>query len=100
VSSGKFVIDRGYDIYFETEANRQKFLDNLPQAIDLALTGDIIEDAFKNKLELSIPKAKYTAYAFGTLEGLFGSAVAFQAELDPVLGYSLQAIITNAVTGY
>ncbi|MCX5784591.1 MAG: phage tail tube protein [Elusimicrobia bacterium] len=100
VSSGRFAIEGGYEIYFETEANRQKFLDNLPQAIDLALTGDIIEDAFKSKLELSIPKAKYTAYAFGTLEGLFGSAVAFQAELDPALGYSLQAVLTNGVTGY
>ncbi len=100
VSSGRFAIEGGYEIFFETEANRQKFLDNLPQAINLALTGDIIEDAFKNKLELSIPKAKYTAYAFGGLEGLFGSAVAFRAEVDPALGYSLQAILTNGVTGY
>ena len=100
LSSGRFVIEGGYEIFFETEANRQKFLDNLPQAIDIALTGDIIEDAFKNKLELSIPKARYTAYAFGALEGLFGSAVSFQAELDPALGYSLQAILTNGVTGY
>jgi len=100
ISSGRFGIEGGYEIYFETEANRQKFLDNLPQAIDIALTGDIIEDAFKNKLALSIPKAKYIAYAFGTLEGLFGSAVSFQAEVDPALGYSLQATLTNAVTGY
>ena len=77
-----------------------KFLENLPQAIDIALTGDTIEDAFKNKLELSVPKAKYTAYGFGTLEGLLGAAVTFQAELDPALGYSFQAVLTNAVTGY
>lgn len=100
LSTGKFAIEGGYEIYFETEANRQKFIDNLPQAVEIALTGDVIEDAFRNKLELSIPKAKYTAYGFGTLEGLLGAAVAFQAELDPTLGYSLQATLTNAVAGY
>lgn len=100
VSTGRFVIEGGYEIYFETEANRQKFLDNLPQAVDVALTGGVIEDAFMNKLELSVPKAKYTAYGFGTLEGLLGAAVTFQAELDPALGYSLQAVLTNAVAGY
>lgn len=100
ISTGRFAIEGGYEIFFETETNRQKFLDNLPQAVDITLTGDIIEDAFKNMLQLSIPKAKYTAYAFGALEGLLGAAVAFKAELDPVLGYSLQAILTNGITGY
>jgi len=100
VSTGRFAIEGGYEIYFETEANRQKFLDNLPQAVDIILTGDVIEDAFRNKLELSVPKAKYTAYGFGTLEGLLGAAVAFQAEMDPAQGFSLQAVLTNAVASY
>ncbi|MBI2069456.1 MAG: hypothetical protein HYT79_02560 [Elusimicrobia bacterium] len=100
VSTGRFVIEGGYEIFFETEANRQKFLDNLPQALDIVLTGDIIEDTLKNKLELSIPKAKYTAYPLGAIEGLLGAAVTFQAEFDPTLAYSLQATLFNAVSGY
>ncbi|MBI4063467.1 MAG: hypothetical protein HY401_04110 [Elusimicrobia bacterium] len=100
VSTGRFVIEGGYEIFFETEANRQKFLDSLPQALDIILTGDIIEDAFKYKLELSIPKAKYTAYPLGAIEGLLGAAVTFQAELDPALGYSIMATLTNAMSGY
>jgi hypothetical protein len=100
ISSGRFTIEGGYEIYFETEDNRQKFLDNLPQAIDITLTGDVIEDAFKNKLQLTIPKAYYTAYGFGTLDGLFGSAVSFKAEVDPTLNYSLQVTLTNGVSGY
>jgi hypothetical protein len=94
------VIEGGYEIYFETEANRQKFLDNLPQAVEIILSGEIIEDTFKNKLELSIPKAKYTAYALGTLEGLLGTAVTFQAELDSAQGFSLQAILTSSTSSY
>lgn len=100
VSAGRFAIEGGYEVYFETEANRQKFIDNLPQAVDVVLTGDTIQAAFKNKLELNVPKAKYTAYGFGTLEGLLGAAVTFQAELDPAVGYSFQAVLTNAVAGY
>ncbi|MFA5138330.1 MAG: phage tail tube protein [Elusimicrobiota bacterium] len=100
ISSGRFAIEGGYEVFFETEANRQKFLDNLPQTVDVVLTGDIIEDAFKNMLEISIPKAKYTAYGFGTIEKLLGAAVSFQAEVDPALGYSLQAVLTNGISGY
>jgi len=81
------------------EATNTAPLENKNQ-VDIVLTGDVIEDAFRNKLELSVPKAKYTAYGFGTLEGLLGAAVAFQAEMDPAQGFSLQAVLTNAVASY
>jgi hypothetical protein len=100
LSHGSYAIQGGYDIYFETEANRQKFLDALPAAIDILVTGDVIHDVYKNELDIHIPKAKYSAYAYGTLEGLLGAAVTFKAEVDPALSYSLQMILTNAVTGY
>lgn len=100
VSTGRFVIEGGYEIYFETESNRQKFLDNLPQSVTVILTGDIIEDTFKNKLEINVPKAKYSAYSFGTLEGLLGTAVTFVAEYDAAQGFGAQAILTNAVPSY
>jgi hypothetical protein len=100
VSTGRFIIEGGYEIYFETEANRQKFLDNLPQSISIILTGDIIEDTFKNKLEISVPKAKYSAYSFGTLEGLLGTAVTFMAEYDTGQGFGMQAVLTNATPSY
>jgi len=100
ISSGKFSIEGGYEIYFETEDEREKFLNNLPQTINITLTGDVIEDAYKNKLEINIPKAKYTAYGFGTLEGLFGSAVKFNAEFAPASGFSIEFILTNSIPGY
>lgn len=100
ISTGKFSIEGGYEIYFETEEHREKFLNNLPQSIELILTGDIIEDNYNNKLEIRIPKAKYTAYGFGSLDGLFGSAVKFKAEFDVNLGCGIEFVLTNKISGY
>lgn len=100
VSSGRFVIDGGFEIYFETEAQRQKFLDASLAALKIILTGDIIEDAFKNELELTIPEARYTAYPFGNLDDLLGAAVTFEAQYNTTAGYSLEAKLTNAVASY
>lgn len=100
VSSSKFNIEGGYEIYFENEENREKFLNNLSQQINIILTGDIIEDNYRNNLEINIPKAKYTAYGFQTIEGLFGSAVKFKPEFDSAAGYSIEFILTNSIQGY
>jgi len=88
------------EVFFETEANRQKFLDNLPQAVDIVLTGDIIEDAFKNQLEFKVPEIRYSAYPYGNLEDLLGAKVVFQAQYNAAAGYSMQAVLTNAISGY
>src|SRR3989344_313215 len=44
VSPGRFVIDGGFEIYFETDVQRQKFLNADAAALNIVLTGDIIED--------------------------------------------------------
>lgn len=100
LSPGRFMIDGGFEIYFETEAQRQKFLDVSSAALDITLTGDIIEDAFKNQLEFKLPEIRYSAYPFGTLENLLGAAVAFEADYNLAAGNSLQTILTNGVTSY
>lgn len=100
VSPGRFIIDGGFEIYFETEAQRQKFLDSHSAAFNIVLTGDVIEDTFKNQLEFVIPEARYTAYPFGNLDELLGAAVTFEAQYNIAAGYSLRAILTNAVAAY
>jgi hypothetical protein len=100
LSAGRFLIDGGFEIYFESEAQRQKFLDGSLAALNIILTGDIIEDTFKNQLEFAIPEARYTAFPFGNLDDLLGAAVTFEAQYNIAAGYSLQAILTNAVPSY
>jgi hypothetical protein len=100
VSPGRFIIDGGFEIYFESETQRQKFLDASLAALNIILTGDIIEDAFKNQLEFVIPEARYTAFPFGNLDDLLGAAVTFEAHYNIAAGYSLQSILTNAVPSY
>ncbi|MHB1855393.1 MAG: phage tail tube protein [Acidimicrobiales bacterium] len=99
-SGGLFKIMGGYQIYFEIEANRQKFLQALPQALSISMTGDAIQNAYNHQLVLTIPHAQYTAYPFDAMNGLLGAKVAFEATRDPAAGYSLQAQLTNVVSGY
>ena len=100
VSPGRFIIDGGLEIYFETDAQRQKFIDAGAADLNLILTGDIIEDTFKNQLEFKLPEVRYSAYPYGNLEDLLGAKVVFQAQYNAAAGYSIQAVLTNAVTGY
>lgn len=100
VSPGKFIIDGGFEIYFETEAQRQKFLDAELAALNVILTGGIIEDTFKNELEFVIPEARYSAFPFGNLDDLLGAAVTFEAHYNAAAGHSLRTILTNDVPSY
>lgn len=100
ISPGRFLIDGGFEIYFESETQRQKFLDAGLAALNIILTGEIIEDTYRNELEFVIPEARYTAYPFGNLDDLLGAAVTFEAHYNVTAGYSLQAILTNAVPSY
>lgn len=100
LSPGRFIIDGGFEIYFESEVQRQKFLDASLAALNIILAGDIIEDTFKNQLEFMIPEARYTAFPFGNLDDLLGAAVTFEAQYNAAAGYSLQTILTNDVPSY
>lgn len=100
VSPGMFIIDGGFEIYFESETQRDKFLNVDSAAINIVLTGDEIEPGFNNKLEFSLPQVKYDAYPFGDLDDLLGAAVTFQAEYNDALGASMEAILTNEVVSY
>lgn len=100
VSPGIFIIDGGFEIYFETEAQRTKFLDANSAALNIILTGDLIENVFKNELEFVLPEVRYTAYPFGNLEDLLGAAVTFEAHFNATAQKSLEAILTNEVSSY
>jgi hypothetical protein len=100
LAKGAFNVAGGYDVYFETEAQRQKFLDHLPASLEIILTGDVIQGTYKSTLDILIPRAIYSAFPFGTLDGLLGAAIKFDAELDPTQTNMIQATLTNQVTGY
>ena len=100
VSKKPFEIDGGFEAYFESEAQRAKFLAATASALNIIMTGDVLQGAQKAKLEFSMQEVKYSAYPFGNLDDLLGAAVAFHAEFDPVLQKSLEVILTNQVSGY
>lgn len=100
VSKKAFDIDGGFEIFFETEAQRAKFLAAGPSALNIVLTGDTLQGTQKAKLEFSMQEVKYSAFPFGNIDDLLGAAVSFHAEFDPVLQKSIEVILTNQVTGF
>ncbi|HAM34556.1 MAG TPA: hypothetical protein DEB40_03405 [Elusimicrobia bacterium] len=100
ISKKPFEIDGTFELFFESEAQRAKFLVGTASALNIILTGDILQGTQKAKLELSMQEVKYSAYPFGNIDDLLGAAVAFHAEFDPVAQKSLEVILTNQVTGY
>lgn len=100
VSKKPFEIDGGFEIYFETEAQRAKFLAGTSSALNIVLTGDTLQGAQKAKLEFSMQEVKYSAFPFGNVDDMLGAAVTYQAQFDPVLLKSIEVILTNQVSGY
>lgn len=100
LSKKEFIIGGGFEIYFETEAQRAKFLANTAAAISIVLTGDVLQGSQSAKLQLNVKAAKYTAFPFGNVDDLLGAVVTYEAEFDSVSQKSLEAILTNQVVSY
>ena len=100
VTKKPFEIDGSFELFFESETQRAKFLAGTAAALNIILTGDILQGTQKAKLELSMQEVKYSAYPFGNVDDLLGAAVAFHAEFDPILQRSVEVILTNQVSGY
>ena len=97
IAKGKFIIEGGFEIYFETDAQRQNFLANQAAALEIILTGENIEAGFDNQLKLALPGVRYTAFPLGNLDDLLGAAVTYAVEQDLGLGKDIEATLINAV---
>jgi hypothetical protein len=76
---GKLLVKGGFEIYFENETEREKFLANTEQSMTITLTGSLIGGTVYNKMVITLPKIHYSAFPFGDLDGLVGAVVAFNA---------------------
>lgn len=96
----KMVYSGGMTIYFENENERNKFLNNTSVNIEIILTGEEIESGYNHQLKFIIPKAHYTAYPFGNVDGLLGAAVGFNGYFSIGSQYGIQVELINNITSY
>lgn len=100
IAKGKTQVSGGFEIYFEDETERQRFLSGQNISLEIVLTGNIIESLYPGKLILEMPEIRYSAFPFGDLDGILGAAAAFNAEYNLSAQKTIEAVLTNAVAGY
>lgn len=99
LTPGKMTTNGTFNAYFESEAQRTKFLANTAVALTITLQGNAIGAAF-NKMVITLPEIHYKAYPFGNLDGLLGAAVSWDAYYNISGAKSVSVALTNGVTSY
>ncbi len=74
---GRLLVKGGYEVYFENETERAKFLANTQQSLQVVLTGGLIKTGSNFKLDIQLARIHYDAFPFGEKNGLLGAVVAF-----------------------
>ncbi len=96
----KMMVSGTMTIYFENETQRQKFLSNTSATIVIGYEAELLEPGYKRSFIIEIPKAHYTAYPFQNVDGLLGSAVAFNCYYSLNTEYALKVTLINDRNSY
>ena len=100
IAVGPMSLAGGFEIFFETEAERVKFLAATQVKIDYEFVGGLVESGQNFELKLAIPTAKYRALPFGDLDGILGATVEWEAEFDRSSASLFSALLVNARVSY
>ena len=95
-----FKIEGGFTIYFVNETERAKFLANTAVALEIIGSGETITGSFKNKIDINIYEAHYTAYPFGEDSGLLAAKVTFEGNYSTSDSKAIQIDVTNQIVSY
>ncbi len=100
VSHAKLTISGSFNVYFENEDERIKFLSNTSNSLEIISTGDVIEPGHNYRLEIKLPQIHYTAYPFSNLDGLLGASVSFNSYYNQTANNSVEITLINTNSSY
>jgi len=100
VTFAKLLVNGTMNIYFESEAQRNKFLSNSAVSLKIELIGSELEGGINRKLVITLPEIHYTAFPFGDLDGLLGASVSFNAYYKLTAGKTIEIELVNMVSSY
>lgn len=98
--AGRLNVNGTFQMYFEDDVERDKFIATTVSAIKITAAGQILEDVQKATLELDLPRILYTAGPISEVDGILVQDFAFTAYKDAVAGYQVQAELISLVTAY
>lgn len=100
ITFAKILVSGSFNVYFEDEVERNKFLANTTASLEAIITGAVIAGAHYHTLDILLPNIHYTAFPYGNLDGLLGAAVAYNAYYDTSTSKAIQVALTNDVVSY
>ena len=96
----KLLANGGFNMYFEDEVERAKFLANTATSLEFKIIGATIEGAYANMLDIILPEVHYTAFPYGNLDGMLGAAVGFNAYYNIATSKTIEIDLVNTEATY
>ena len=100
IVAGPFRASGTFQMYFEDEVERAKFIATTSSSLKVLAEGQILQAAQKATLELDMPLTKYDAGPIAEVDGILVQDFSFKAYRDPTAGYSCRATLINKETAY
>ncbi len=100
IAVGPMILQGTFERFFDTEAERVKFLAGTQIEIDHDFDGSLIEAGQNFEIKLNVPTAKYTAHPFGHLDGILGASAEWTAEYDLVTNKLFSIAVKNGILTY
>lgn len=99
IIAGPFRVTGTFQMYFEDETERVKFIASSASGFRALIQGEGIQTQLAT-LDIECPNIKYSAGPVSEVDGVLVQDFAFMAHRDPTAGYSARATLINKVTAY
>lgn len=100
ILAGRLAVSGSFQLYFEDDVERDKFIASTVSSLKLTAEGQILEDVQKATLEIDLPLIEYTAAPVGESDGNLVLDFTFVAKRSDAVGYQARVGINNLVTAY
>ncbi len=100
VRMGQYKASGSFVIFFENATQRDNFIANTAQAVQFLIEGAIIASTYKYTIDVSFPKAHFTAFPYEDEGGLLAAKVTFEAFYDTATSKLCSVAVTNTKTAY
>ena len=89
-----------FDIYFQTETERNKFLATTSNSAEIKIAGNVLAGTVHDGIDIVLPNIQYEGYPFKVVDELIGAAVKFKSVYDVVSSKLATVTVTNLTPSY
>ena len=79
ISANRISVDGNFDLYFQNQTERNKFINKNSSTLQFLLTGTTFTGTAKYELNFKLPNVEYISVPFESKDGLIGATIGFKA---------------------